>query len=130
LTLLIICDIFLGIQFLFFERQVSHLTVLVALEDLAHQVVERSNGEKVDIYLEHVNRRDSRVTLIVPSYNARFVFVQGINRKGRPFAVLAADGRQVIDPTIEDRLLHVSQSIYAAAAQWAWAILTDYREEV
>jgi len=109
---------------------VGLLAVSLAVEDLACKVVRRSSGEEVRVYLEDVDRSNGRVTVLIPAYNARFVFVPGINRGGRHFAVLAADGRQVIDPGIKERLLHVSQSIYAAAAQWAWAILTDYRQEV
>jgi len=90
---------------------------------LAEKVVtRRSNGEKVRLELLAVNRQLSRVTISIPDYNSVFTF-----QPGPGFAVLAEDGRMVIDPA-EKATDHVSGTVYREMAKWAWAILTAKRE--
>lgn len=90
----------------------------------------KSNGELVKLVLGKVDRIAGEVTIKVPKYNTALTFEKGFTRTGKEFAVLTENGRQPIDPRKPEELteLHLTNSVYWGAAQWAHEILRAPRE--
>lgn len=84
------------------------------------RVTRRSTGEKVELVLHQVDRRQRVAIIDIPAYNARLTFAAT-----ERWVELVS--REKIDPEKEDAILHVSRSVwnrdFRGVALWASEIL-------